>query len=430
MMNISLAAKGLETYSQWLKDALINIGLSESLADGVNILAHLIVYLAFLLLVGYILLKIFPKIINYLSNRKHRNFQKYLIGTGLSIYLAYLIPLIIISKLTARLLAFAYPLTSNVIVILLNVSIAILIIMLIGSILKGIENYMRTKPQLRDKPLQSYTQVLTIFVWGVGVMAILNYIIGGDLITFGALGAGSAVLMLIFKDMILGFVASIQISVSDIVRIGDWIEFSTYGADGFVTNISLVTVTIENWDKTYTNVPTYSLVSDSFKNWRGIYDNNGRRIMRSIYIKQNSIRFMDEEDLDRLRKIERVAKYIDHRQLDIDRNNKKINANKSVVVNGRNQTNMGIYRKYVDSYLKENTGINLDLLCLARTLQPTDRGVPLQIYCFTKDTGFVAHEAIQGFILDHITAAAAHFDLEIFEAPSGKDMTSLASKAD
>lgn len=429
MMNIPLVAKGLDTYSVWVKDALMNLGLTESLADGINIFAHLIVYLAFLLLVGYILLRVFPKILNYFSNRKHRNFQRFLIGTGLSQYLAYVIPLIIVSNLAAKLLT-PYPIISKSLVLVLNVTIAILFILIIGSILKGMENYMRTKPQLRDKPLQSYTQVLSIFVWSVGAIAIINYIVGGNIITLGALGAGSAVLMLIFKDMILGFVASIQISVSDIVRIGDWIEFSTYGADGYVTNISLVTVTIENWDKTYTTIPTYSLVSDSFKNWRGIYDSSGRRIMRSIYIKQNSIRFMNEEDLDRLRKIERVAKYIDHRQLDIDRTNKKINADKSQVVNGRNQTNIGVFRKYVDSYLKENTGINFDLLCLARTLQPTEYGVPLQIYCFTKETGFIEHEAIQGILMDHITAAASHFDLEIFEAPSGKDLKSLASKAE
>lgn len=429
MKNVPLESKGFELYSQWVKEVLINLGIGESLADGINILAHLIVFLGFLLLVGYILLRIFPKIISALSNRSNNNLQKYLSNTGLSKYLAYLIPLLIIVKLTAKLLT-PYPTISKSLILILNISIAVLIILLIGSVLKGIENYMRTKSQLKDKPLQSYTQVLTIFVWGIGSIAIINYIIGGNIITLGALGAGSAVLMLIFKDMILGFVASIQISVSDIVRIGDWIEFNKYGADGFVINISLVTVTIENWDKTYTTIPTYSLVSDSFKNWRGIYDNSGRRIKRSIYIKQNSIRFMDEADLDRLRKIERVEKYIDHRQLDIDRANKKINADKSIVVNGRNQTNIGIFRKYVDSFLKEHTGLNFNFLCLARTLQPTEHGVPLEIYCFTKDTTFVAHEAIQGFILDHITAAAAHFDLEIYEAPSGKDLQSLASKVD
>lgn len=425
MMNLLLAFQTTEPYSEWIEDTLIDLGVAQRIAEGINILVYLLVYLIFLFIVSYLLLKIFPKLIKAISKRRKGNFQKYLIGTGFSKYLAYIIPLLIISNLTSNLLI-PQPTISKIIAVLVNIILSILLILFVGSMLKGLENYLRTKPQLKDKPLQSYTQVLTIFVWGIGIMATINYVAGGNLITLGALGAGSAVLMLVFRDMILGFVASIQISVSDIVRIGDWIELDSYGADGFVTNISLVTVTIQNWDKTYSNVPTYSLISGSFKNWRGIYDTGGRRIKRSIYIKQNSIRFMNEADLNRLRKIERVKHYIDHRQLDIDRSNKLINADKSVVVNGRNQTNIGIFRKYVDAFLKEHTGLNFDLLCLARTLQPTEHGVPLEVYCFTKQTTFVEHEAIQGFILDHITATASHFGLEIYEAPSGRDIEKLA----
>ncbi|HLW15310.1 MAG TPA: mechanosensitive ion channel domain-containing protein [Flavobacteriaceae bacterium] len=427
MRNVSLSNNYFETYSQWIKNTLLNLGLSENLADGINILVHLIVYLGFLFLLAYILLKIFPRIINALSKYNKINFQQFLKDTRFSKDLAYIIPLLLISRLTSKLLV-SYPSVSGILIVLLNTAIALFFLSLIGSLLKGVENYLRSKPNLKDKPLQSYTQVLTIFVWGIGLIALINYIVGGTLITLAALGTASAVLLLIFKDTILGFVASIQISVNDIVRIGDWIEFNKYGADGFVTNISLVTVTIENWNKTYSTVPTYSLISESFKNWRGIYDNEGRQIKRAIYIKQNSIRFLNADDLERLKKIERVSSYIDHRQLDIDRNNKAINADKSVVVNGRNQTNIGVFKKYIDTYLKEQTSLNFDLLCLVRNLAPTEYGVPLEIYCFSKRTAFIEYEAIQGHIFDHITAAAPHFDLEIFEAPSGKDLTKLSEK--
>lgn len=427
MKNMLLLNNTWEVYSQWIKNALTSLGLAENLADGINILAHLIVYLGFLFLVAYILLKIFPKIISYLSKSNKINFQQFLIGTRFATDLAYIIPLLIISRLTSKLLT-SYPTISGIIIVLLNISVAILFLSLIGSLFKGVENFLRSKPKLKDKPLQSYTQVLTIFVWGVGLIALINYVVGGTLITLAALGTASAVLLLIFKDTILGFVASIQISVNDIVRIGDWIEINKYGADGFVINISLATVTIENWDKTYTTVPTYSLISESFKNWRGIYDNQGRQIKRSIYIKQNSIRFLNAEDLENLKKIERVTNYIDHRQLDIDRSNKSINADKSVVVNGRNQTNIGVFKKYIDTYLQEQTGLNFDLICMVRSLAPTPHGVPIEIYCFSKRTAFLEYEAIQGLIFDHITAAAPHFGLEIFEAPSGRDVEKLSKK--
>lgn len=425
MVNLALSTNNLEGYTEWIKNTLMNSGLSESIAEGVNLLVLLFVYLGLLYFIAYVLLKIFPKIIDSLSKSKRVKFLKYLENTRFIKNLAYLIPLLIISRLTPKVLTL-YPSISKLFVLLLNIATVFVLLSLIGSLLKGLENHLRAKPKFKEKPLQSYTQVLTIFVWGIGLISLFNYIAGGDLITLSALGAASAILLLVFKDMILGFVASIQISVSDIVRIGDWIEFNKYGADGFVMNISLIAVTVENWDKTYTTIPTYSLVSDSFKNWRGIYDNQGRRIKRSIYIKQNSIRFLDADDLKRLKKIERVKNYIDHRQLDIDRHNEAINADKSIVVNGRNQTNIGVYKKYIDTYLKEQTSLNFDLLCLVRNMAPTEYGVPLEIYCFSKRTAFVEYEAIQGLIFDHITAAATHFDLEIFEAPSGRDLKRLA----
>ena len=413
-----------ENLSVWFEKFLIDLGVSEFLATVLNIIALLIVYVAFLLIIGYLLIRVFRSFLKIISKSNKVNFQKYLNDTGFARYLVYLVLLMGVSNFTS-ILFIAHPEISKILVVLINSTIIILAILFVGSILKGIENYLTSIPHLKEKPLQSYRQVIIIFVWCIGLMALINYIAGGNLITFAGLGAASAVILLVFRDTILGFVASIQISVNDIVRIGDWIEFPKYGADGFVINISLVTVTIENWDKTYSTVPTYSLIADSFKNWRGIYDNQARLIKRAIYIKQSIIRFVKEEDLERFRKIERVKNYIDHRQLDIDRFNQSIEADKSIIVNGRNQTNIGIFKKYIETYLKEQTSLNFDFLCLVRNLAPTEYGVPLEVYCFSKRTPFVEYEAIQGMIMDHITAAASYFDLEIFELPSGKDLKNL-----
>src|SRR5690606_35730668 len=190
----------------------------------------------------------------------------------------------------------------------------------------------------------------------------------------------------------------------DLVRIGDWITFEKFGADGFVIEINLATVRVQNWDKTYTTIPTYSLISDSFQNWRGMEQSGGRRIKRSIYIKQSSIKFLSPEDLERFKKIELVKPYIEHRQRDIEKHNALKNVNREIQINGRNQTNLGVFRHYVDSYLDENSAINKDLSLMVRHLAPTDKGLPLELYCFSKDKRWVNYEHIQSDIFEHLLA--------------------------
>jgi miniconductance mechanosensitive channel len=260
-----------------------------------------------------------------------------------------------------------------------------------------------------------------IFVWGIAAFFIINEITGYSIISLTTLGATSAALLLIFRDTILGFVASIQISVNDIVRIGDWITVSKFGADGTVEEINLATVRVQNFDKTFTTIPTYSLISDSFQNWRGMQESPGRRIKRVLFIKQNSISFITEEDLKALKKIENVKDYIDHRQNDINASNSQLNVNKELLINGRNQTNLGVFRKYIDSYLRNNPAINKNMFLMVRHLAPTDKGIPVEIYCFSNDKKWENYEHIQADIFDHLIAAVPYFGLEIFELPSGKD---------
>ncbi|MEE3244323.1 MAG: mechanosensitive ion channel domain-containing protein, partial [Bacteroidota bacterium] len=242
------------------------------------------------------------------------------------------------------------------------------------------------------------------------------------------LGAASAVILLIFKDTILGFVASIQVSINDIVRIGDWITFSKYGADGTVTEINLATVKVQNFDMTYTTIPTYSLISDSFQNWRGMQESGGRRIKRSVFIKQNSVKFLTEADLKELKRIQLVAPYIEHMEKEVLRTNKKQGVDQSLAINGLNQTNLGVFRKYIDAYLYENPAINKDLFLMVRHLPPTAQGIPLEIFCFSTDKRWENYEHIQADIFDHVIAAVPFFGLEIFEEPSSKDITSFLTQ--
>ena len=240
-----------------------------------------------------------------------------------------------------------------------------------------------------------------------------------------SLGAASAVLILVFKDTILGFVASIQVAVNDIVRIGDWITFDKYGADGNVTEISLATVRVQNWDNTFTTIPTYSLISESFQNWRGMQESPGRRIKRAVYIKQNSVKFMTSENLEELKKVALIKKYITSRQEEIDKFNTENNIDKSLPLNGRNQTNLGIFRKYVDSYLNEHSAIHKELYIIVRHQAPTDKGIPIEILCFSRDKRWENFEYITADIFDHVIAAIPYFGLQLFESPSGDDITKL-----
>lgn len=260
-----------------------------------------------------------------------------------------------------------------------------------------------------------------IFIWFFGIMVIFSIISGKDVGTFLAtLGALSAVILLIFKDTILGFVASIQVTVNDIVRIGDWITMKSYHADGDVIEINLSTVKVQNFDKTITSIPTYKLVSDSFINWRGMSESGGRRIKRSILIKVSSIKFLNDEKLTKLKEIERISSYITQRKEDIEKDNKDKGVNKKLLLNGRNMTNIGLFRRYALAYLKDHPQISQDLTVMVRQLAPSPEGVPLEIYVFVIDKVWINYEKIMSDIFDHLLAAIPTFDLECFEYTSEK----------
>ncbi|MCK9500741.1 MAG: mechanosensitive ion channel family protein [Fermentimonas caenicola] len=290
------------------------------------------------------------------------------------------------------------------------------IIWLIMSVINAASDTIRLKPSLRDKPLDSYVQVIKIVFYIIGFIILFSILTGQDTTTvIAGLGAGSAILMLIFKDSILGFVASLQVSANDMVRIGDWITMPKYGADGDVIQITLTTVKVRNFDKTITTLPPYALVSDSFQNWRGMQETGGRRLKRSVHIKQSTIRFIRPDELEHLYKIELISEYVKTKVKEIDKYNKENSVDKSLLINGRNLTNIGLYRQYIYNYLKSHPKVHKELLLIVRQLQPNEKGMPLELYFFTATTAWVEYEAIVSDIFDHITSAAVYFELELFE---------------
>lgn len=290
----------------------------------------------------------------------------------------------------------------------------IVITMVLFSIVNAGNDIYNMHQRAKMKPITGLVQTIKIILIILCVLLIISFLMGKKLSTvIIGLGTLSAVLILVFQNTILGFVGSIQLTLNDMLRIGDWITVDK--ADGTVTEINLTTVKVQNFDNTITTIPTYSLVTNQFTNWRGMSDSGGRRIMRSITIDTNSVQFCTPEMIERYRKIERVQKYIDQREEDIAEYNRANNIDTSCIINGRQQTNLGIFRAYITAYIKANDKLNHNLTMMVRQLQPTEFGIPLQVYAFSRDKEWVKYEEIQSDIFDHIIAAAPLFDIKIFQ---------------
>jgi len=313
-----------------------------------------------------------------------------------------------------------FPQSEIFIITILKVYGILLSIWILRSVLRTLEAYFKTVPNLKDKPIDSYIQVVMLFVWITGIGLCFVVITGIPLWTFfTTIGAASAILLLIFKDTILGFVASLQIAINDSLRIGDWITMDKYGADGDVIEINLATVQVQNFDMTITHIPTYAIISDSFKNWRGMQASGGRRIKRSILIKANSIKYLTKDSIEKLKNIELITAYLSHRQEDIDSYNASHNIDKSTLINGRNMTNLGVFRKYLQTYIENHSGINKEMFIMVRQMAPTPQGLPLEIYAFSSDKRWENYEYIMSDIFDHALAAVPYFDLELYELSTG-----------
>ncbi|WP_108171620.1 mechanosensitive ion channel domain-containing protein [Christiangramia gaetbulicola] len=414
--------EGLVDLICFFEEFFVAHGMNATFAQYLNLLINLVILTLIILGINYLIKHFIIETFKLFTNRTKTTFDDFLIKSNFPRYVGRFLPLFVVYELFPLIFS-EFPDVLKIFYKLVEIYIIILIVWICRSMLRSTRNYLKTRPEFNDKPLESFSQIIMIFIWIIGLMFIFSTLTDKSVIGFAiSLGAASAVILLIFKDTILGLVASIQVSVNDIVRIGDWISFEKFGADGTVTEINLATVRVQNWDNTYTTIPTYSLISDSFQNWRGMQESPGRRIKRSVLIKQNSVKFLNHEDIERLKRIKLIAPYLDNRQAEIDKFNESNEIDKSLLINGRNQTNLGVFRKYADSYLREHSAIHKEMYLIVRHREPTVNGIPLEILCFSRDKRWENYEYISADIFDHLIAAIPYFDLQLFEAPSGDDI--------
>ena len=359
------------------------------------------------------------------AKKSKSRFDDILITNRTPRYIAHLIPFSI-SLFIIPFIFNEFTAISDLLIRVNKMILVLVIVYILRSLIYTVRDYFKTLPKLKDKPIDSYIQVIMMFIWAFSVVSLLALITGRSFMEFiTTIGAASAIIILVFKDTIMGFVASIQVSVNDMVRIGDWITFQKYGADGDVIEINLATVKVQNFDMTITTIPTYALISDSFKNWRGMVSSEGRRIKRSININFDSIKFLNKEDIQKLSKIEIISSYVNDRRNDIDGFNSKNNVDKDLLLNGRNLTNIGVFRKYLQTYIETHSAINKDMTIMVRQLDPTIHGVPLEVYAFSSDKEWQNYEYIISDIFDHIISSVKYFDLHIFEMPSSVSIKNL-----
>ncbi|HTO03834.1 MAG TPA: mechanosensitive ion channel domain-containing protein [Opitutus sp.] len=360
--------------------------------------------------------------ISAIATRTQFKWDDIMLENGVFTRLSHLAPALVINALIPDVLGETPDVLAGV-GMAVSVYLTIIWLAVLFALLDAVHAIMESAGEANRMPIKGFVQAVKLVAALVGVIMILSTLLDkSPLYLLSGLGALTAVLLLVFRDALLGFAAGIMISVNQMIRIGDWIEMPKAGADGFVIDVSLTTVKVQNWDKTITTIPTYALISDSFKNWRGMFDIGGRRIKRALRIDMRSVRFADEALIEHWRKFALLAPYLAERQAEIDAHNRQSKTDLSILGNGRRITNLGTFRAYCLAYLRAHPHIHQDMLMLVRQLDPTEHGLPLEIYAFTNDTRWVVYEGVQADIFDHLVAIAGQFDLRIFQQPSGNDL--------
>ncbi len=410
--------KSITKLFNWCYPLLKKWGINDTIAAYSSLIINLIILFVVVYLLYYFFRFLLVTIMAVVAKKTKTKFDDLLISNKTTMYIAQLIPLLFIYKSVPIILK-QYDYWEEIFGRLIGIYIILLILWIVRTVFNALKDHLKALDEYSDKPIDSYIQVIMIILWIMGVAFIFSEIFDIKIEKlFATLGAISAIILLIFRDTILGLVASIQVSVNDMVRIGDWITMEKFGADGDVIEINLATVKVRNFDYTTTTIPTYSLISDSFKNWRGMQKSDGRRIKRHVLIKSNSVRFIVKEELQEFKKIQLLKEYIIKKQAEIEAHNQQNNIDVILPLNGRNLTNLGLFRKYITQYLENHSGLNKNMNLICRQLQPTAQGIPLEIYVFSKDKKWQNYEYIMADIFDHILASVSTFDLQIFELPS------------
>jgi len=402
-----------------LKDWLINQGIAENFAIILQSVIAVVVVLILAWLSDVISRKVLISIITKLVRKTKTHWDDILLERKVFNKISHFAPAIIIYY-SASLIN---PASSGIVIEkAAQIYMIILSLMLIDSFLSAANDIYNTLQVSKTRPIKGYIQIVKIFFYVMGCISIISILIGKTPIyILGTMGAFAAVLILVFKDTILGFVASIQLSANKMVSIGDWISMPSKNADGTVIDISLNTVKVQNWDKTISTIPTYTLVSESFNNWKGMEDSGGRRIKRHFNIDVKSIHFLDDEEIEMAEKVKLISSYIVEKKEEI----KQANPENEIPVNQKRLTNIGTFRKYIEAYLEAHPKIHNDMTFLVRQLQPSEKGLPIEIYVFSNDQEWANYEAIQSDIFDHILAIVPEFNLKIFQNPTGDDFKKL-----
>jgi len=414
----------IERWITWYSQFLNGTGLSDTLVVFIENATIILLTIGLAILADFIVKRIIIASIAKLVQRSKNEWDDVFVKRRVFNRLAHLAPAWIIYASLQYI--FDAP---NLVTFLGNITQAymvLVVLLVIDSVLNALHEIYHTLPISQGRNIKGYVQVVKIIFYFAAVIIVISIFTGkapNALLT--GLGAMAAVLMLVFKDTILGFVASIQLSANKMVNVGDWISMPKYNADGDVIDISLNTVKVQNWDKTIATIPTYALVSESFHNWKGMEESGGRRIKRSINIDMNSVGFLDAEQIEKFRKYYLLTEYINQKEKEISEFNKSLRMEEDQVTNGRKMTNLGTFRKYLEEYLKQHPKIHNDMTFLVRHLQPSDKGLPIEIYVFSNDQAWANYEAIQADIFDHILAIIPEFGLRVFQNPTGSDFRKI-----
>jgi miniconductance mechanosensitive channel len=411
----------LELLQNWL----VGLGISESLAFYLARGAAFVGVLILSVIANVVAKRYILSALTFVISRSKTEWDDAILRRRVLNRLAFLAPALVIYVLAPVALA-GMESTIASIRSATQIYMILIVILALDSFLNAVVDIYRTFEISKEIPIKGFVQIVKLVLSFLSVIFIISIVLNKTpVFLLSGLGALTAVLMLIFKDAILGFVAGIQLTANKMVAHGDWIEMPRYGADGDVLEVTLTTVKVQNWDKTITTIPTYALISESFKNWRGMEQSGGRRIKRAVNIDMSTIRFCDEEMLGRFEKIQYISEYIEQKKTELEEFNKSIKVDNTSLANGRRMTNIGTFRAYVMAYLRNHPMINAEMTFLIRQLRPTEQGLPIEIYVFCKDKAWVNYEAIQADIFDHILAVVPEFDLRVFQHPTGGDFQVL-----
>jgi len=403
---------------QNITDWLIGLGLEQGTAGTLTTIILMLAIALISIIANFITKKVVLKFITFYINNNKIQWDNYLLDRKVFHRLSHIVPAIIIYFSSNLFPNYALLISKGV-----SVYLIVVILLVINAFLNAIHDFYVTLEISKTRPIRGYIQVAKIILFIMGTILLISSLVGvSPLILLSGLGALSAVTMLVFKDSILGLTAGVLLTTNDMVRVGDWIEMPKYSADGDVIDISLNTVKVQNWDKTITSIPTYALVSDSFKNWRGMQSSGGRRIKRAFSVDMSSIAICTPEMLERFKKIHYLKDYIEQKENEIEKYNAEHKVDRSIKVNGRALTNIGIFRAYIQQYIEKHPKIHKEMTCMVRQLQPEESGLPLEIYAFSSDIAWAVYEGIQADIFDHILAVAPEFGLRVFQKPTGHDL--------